>query len=96
VPDIECAGRRGVFPEAEVDPVINIANYITVQGAPLRSPQVQHPSHSAPTAGDRNPCVRSVFCLRSCSSIVGSEVHTFDREADMLAAWRDFVVEVRL
>eukprot|EP00698_Gefionella_okellyi_P019960 TRINITY_DN6205_c0_g1_i1.p1 TRINITY_DN6205_c0_g1~~TRINITY_DN6205_c0_g1_i1.p1 ORF type:complete len:1093 (-),score=275.65 TRINITY_DN6205_c0_g1_i1:45-3323(-) len=30
--DIECAGRKGVFPEPEHDPVINIANYITVQG----------------------------------------------------------------
>ena len=30
--DIECAGRKGVFPEPEHDAVINIANYITVQG----------------------------------------------------------------
>ena len=30
--DIECAGRKGVFPEAEVDPVIQIANIVTVQG----------------------------------------------------------------
>ena len=40
--------------------------------------------------------MRSVFCLRSCSNIVGSEVHTFDKESDMLAGWRDFVVEVQL
>lgn len=26
--DIECAGRKGVFPEAEHDPVIQIANYV--------------------------------------------------------------------
>lgn len=30
--DIECAGRKGVFPEAEIDPVIQIANIITIQG----------------------------------------------------------------
>ncbi|KAL2912943.1 DNA-directed DNA polymerase delta [Polyrhizophydium stewartii] len=30
--DIECAGRKGVFPEAQVDPVIQIANMVTVQG----------------------------------------------------------------
>ena len=30
--DIECAGRKGVFPEASVDPVIQIANMITIQG----------------------------------------------------------------
>ncbi|KAL7749935.1 DNA-directed DNA polymerase delta [Sorochytrium milnesiophthora] len=30
--DIECAGRKGIFPEADVDPVIQIANMVTVQG----------------------------------------------------------------
>lgn len=31
--DIECAGRKGIFPEAHVDPVIQIANMVTRQGA---------------------------------------------------------------
>ena len=30
--DIECAGRKGVFPEAERDPVIQIANMVVEQG----------------------------------------------------------------
>ncbi|KAK4554418.1 DNA-directed DNA polymerase delta [Recurvomyces mirabilis] len=30
--DIECAGRKGVFPEANVDPVIQIANVVTRYG----------------------------------------------------------------
>jgi DNA polymerase delta subunit 1 len=30
--DIECMGRKGHFPEAEKDPVIQIANTVTVQG----------------------------------------------------------------
>ncbi|KAF7494803.1 DNA polymerase delta catalytic subunit [Sarcoptes scabiei] len=30
--DIECAGRKGVFPEPEHDPVIQIANYVIRQG----------------------------------------------------------------
>ncbi|XP_024367195.1 DNA polymerase delta catalytic subunit isoform X2 [Physcomitrium patens] len=30
--DIECAGRKGHFPEPEHDPVIQIANLVTVQG----------------------------------------------------------------
>ncbi|KAJ1929613.1 DNA-directed DNA polymerase delta [Tieghemiomyces parasiticus] len=30
--DIECAGRKGVFPEAKIDPVIQIANVVKVQG----------------------------------------------------------------
>jgi DNA polymerase delta subunit 1 len=32
--DIECAGRKGVFPEANVDPVIQIASVVNVQGQP--------------------------------------------------------------
>lgn len=30
--DIECAGRKGIFPEASQDPVIQIAAVVTVQG----------------------------------------------------------------
>jgi DNA polymerase delta subunit 1 len=30
--DIECAGRKGHFPEAKHDPVIQIANLVTLQG----------------------------------------------------------------
>jgi DNA polymerase delta subunit 1 len=32
--DIECAGRKGIFPEANVDPVIQIANVVTRYGDP--------------------------------------------------------------
>ena len=31
--DIECAGRPGIFPEASVDPVIQIANVVTTYGS---------------------------------------------------------------
>jgi len=30
--DIECAGRKGIFPEPEIDPVIQIANMVIKQG----------------------------------------------------------------
>jgi DNA polymerase delta subunit 1 len=30
--DIECAGRKGIFPEADMDPVIQIANVVTRYG----------------------------------------------------------------
>ncbi len=32
--DIECAGRKGIFPEANTDPVIQIANVVTRYGEP--------------------------------------------------------------
>ena len=38
--DIECAGRKGVFPEASIDPVIQIANMVTRQGLALFLPSV--------------------------------------------------------
>ena len=31
--DIECAGRKGIFPDPTMDPVIQIANMVTVQGS---------------------------------------------------------------
>jgi len=37
--DIECAGRKGIFPEPGIDPVIQIANMVTRQGQPLAFPQ---------------------------------------------------------
>ncbi|KAG2070221.1 hypothetical protein BDR04DRAFT_1100449 [Suillus decipiens] len=73
--DIECAGRKGIFPEAQVDPVIQIANMVTRQG-------------------EAKPFIRNIFTLNTCSHIVGSQVMSFDDEAEMLQAWRDFVEEV--
>ncbi|KAJ8595638.1 hypothetical protein M405DRAFT_871726 [Rhizopogon salebrosus TDB-379] len=73
--DIECAGRKGIFPEAQVDPVIQIANMVTRQG-------------------ETKPFIRNIFTLNTCSHIVGSQVMSFDDEAEMLQSWRDFIEEV--
>ena len=70
--DIECAGRPGVFPEAEKDPVIQIANHVTLQG-------------------ENAPVFKNVFTLDTCASISGAQVVSFEKEADMLAAWSEFV-----
>ncbi|KAI0766572.1 DNA polymerase family B-domain-containing protein [Trametes elegans] len=73
--DIECAGRKGIFPEANMDPVIQIANMVTRQG-------------------ESKPFIRNVFTLNTCSHIVGSQVISFQDEAEMLLKWREFVEEV--
>ncbi|KAG1886473.1 DNA-directed DNA polymerase [Suillus subluteus] len=73
--DIECAGRKGIFPETQVDPLIQIANMVTRQG-------------------ETKPFIRNIFTLNTCSHIVGSQVMSFDDEAEMLRAWRDFIEEV--
>lgn len=72
--DIECAGRKGIFPEAEHDPVIQIANVVS-------------------RTGESTPFIRNVFTVKSCAPIVGSEIYSFEKEAEMLLAWRDFVVK---
>ncbi|EIW79208.1 hypothetical protein CONPUDRAFT_138364 [Coniophora puteana RWD-64-598 SS2] len=73
--DIECAGRKGIFPEAQVDPVIQIANMVTIQG-------------------ESQPFIRNIFTLNTCSHIVGSQVMSFNDEAEMLNAWSQFIAEV--
>ena len=41
--DIECAGRKGIFPEAEKDPVIQIANMVINQVSILIAGQTTSP-----------------------------------------------------
>ncbi|TPX31708.1 DNA-directed DNA polymerase [Synchytrium microbalum] len=73
--DIECAGRKGHFPEPSEDPVIQIANMVSLQG------------------GSR-PFIRNVFTLKKCAKIVGSQVLSFESEAEMLHRWTEFVLQV--
>ena len=44
--------------------------------------------------GEQKPFIRNVFTLNTCSHIVGSQVLSFDDEANMLLAWRDFMEKV--
>ena len=90
--DIECAGRKGVFPEASTDPVIQIANMVTRQGLALLSFLLAH-AHTYYIGEDR-PFIRNVFTLNTCSHIVGSQVISFSNEGEMLQKWREFVERV--
>ena len=63
--DIECAGRKGIFPEPEKDSVIQIANMVIRQG-------------------EKDPFIRNVFTLKSCATIAGCQIISFDNEKDML------------
>ena len=38
--------------------------------------------------------MRNVFTLQKCAPIVGSKVLSYDKEEEMLRAWRDFLKEV--
>lgn len=72
--DIECAGRKGIFPEPEKDSVIQIANMVIRQG-------------------DKDPFIRNIFTLNTCSAIVGSQVLSYMKEDEMLTKWAEFVRE---
>jgi hypothetical protein len=63
--DIECLGRKGCFPEAEKDPVIQIASVVSTPGA-------------------KEPLLRHIVTLDSCSGIPGAQVEPFDNESDLL------------
>ena len=43
--------------------------------------------------GESKPFVRNVFSLRRCSAIVGSHVLSFNKERDMLVAWKNMVLK---
>ncbi|KAL3894169.1 MAG: hypothetical protein SGCHY_005433, partial [Lobulomycetales sp.] len=40
--DIECSGRKGVFPDPKIDPVIQIANIVTRQGVDMNGPFIRN------------------------------------------------------
>jgi DNA polymerase delta subunit 1 len=44
--------------------------------------------------GESEPFVRNVFTLDTCAAIVGTKVHSFKNERDLLKAWAEFVREV--
>jgi DNA polymerase elongation subunit (family B) len=44
--------------------------------------------------GERQPFIRNVFTLNTCSHIVGSQVISTNNETEMLQKWRDFVEQV--
>ena len=43
--------------------------------------------------GETSPVVKNIMTLKSCSPIPGAEVMSFESEKDMLARWRDLLVE---
>jgi DNA polymerase delta subunit 1 len=77
--DIECAGRQGIFPEANQDKVIQIANVVTKLGE--ETPFVRNIFCLGETA---------LIVNTQIFEFEGEETG----EAKMLMAWRDFLEEV--
>ena len=79
--DIECAGRKGVFPEAHMDPVIQIANVVTRYGE--EKPFVRNVF-----------CLDSCSLIVNTQIFEFGGADVAEAERKMLMAWRDFVEEV--
>ena len=60
---------------------------------PNRDPVIQI-ANVVKILGQNEPFVRNVFTLKSCAQIVGTTVHSFNCEKDMLRAWRNFIREL--
>ena len=78
--DIECAGRKGIFPEATQDPVIQIANVVTRYGE--EKPFV------------RNVFAMGDCSLITNTQIFEFDGERFEAEKKMLEAWREFLEKV--
>ena len=76
--DIEAAGRRGVFPHASIDPVIQIALQFHVVGEIIIASEQSY-----------KPILLS---LKSCNPIEGADVICFEDERKLLEAFREIVV----
>jgi DNA polymerase delta subunit 1 len=75
--DIECAGRKGIFPEANIDPVIQIANVVTKYGD--SKPFIRNVF----VLGDCSPIVNT--------QIYEHDGDLLEAEKKMLMAWREFL-----
>lgn len=86
--DIEVAGRRGVFPAADEDPVIQIANYVTVHGEPV--------DEAYGTSRPRSYCLfqwKPYDPALFAPEPPGAQVVVCRNEEDMLRQWVAYVAE---
>jgi DNA polymerase delta subunit 1 len=44
--------------------------------------------------GNPEPIIQKLFTFRSCASIVGTDIHSFEQEEKMLEEWRDFIIDL--
>jgi len=101
--DIECAGRKGLFPDAKFDPVIQIASHVSVVGGPSAGgigdadadavAGLGRGAAGGTREGERaGPLFRNIQVLDTCAPIVGAQVESHGDERALLRRWRDLLV----
>jgi len=96
--DIECAGRKGHFPEPTQDPVIQVRcslfSHLQIQAQVwfflTENSHFLQIANLVTLQGEDQPFIRNVMTLKSCSPIVGVDVMSFETEREVLLAWRVF------
>ena len=83
--DIECAGRPGIFPRPDEDPVIQIGNCLKRQSCD----SVENNDNN-----NDGGVLSVIFTLKGCAPIQGATVISFTNEAEMLQSWANFFVNV--
>lgn len=92
--DIECCGRKGIFPEPEHDSVIQIANYLTLYGTGEEVAKVVFTLQAcAPIAGatiisfdTEKELLRAWYATTSLPSFKHVRRQTFHAEPNMISS----------
>ncbi|KAH9578368.1 C4-type zinc-finger of DNA polymerase delta [Trypanosoma melophagium] len=58
---------------------------------PEKDPVIQIANHCINYGSESEPLTRSIFTLKSCGTIAGAQVYSYDTEEEMLLAWVRFV-----
>ncbi|KAJ9506485.1 hypothetical protein QJQ45_019412 [Haematococcus lacustris] len=88
--DIECCGRKGHFPDAKLDPVIQIASMVTLQGS--ATPVVKNVMTLGTCASIVGAEVMAFETEAELPPHAPAPAATA-REAELLGRWRDLLVE---
>ena len=61
---------------------------------PEKDPVIQISNICIEFGADSEPIVQKMFSFKTCADIVGVDVHSFDKEEDMLKEWSQFVLDL--
>ena len=61
---------------------------------PEKDPVIQISNICIEFGADSEPIVQKMFSFKTCADIVGVDVHSFDKEEDMLNEWSQFVIDL--
>jgi len=61
---------------------------------PEKDPVIQISNICVEFGADSEPIIQKMFSFKKCADIVGVDVHSFDKEEEMLKEWRQFIIDL--